>query len=89
MRSADAAGRGKLIHAPDLMARARSAFYTSTLKAGQSSLRAPEPSEHLRECGGRRYAVLADGNGILAVYAVSANDRLRRVDAWPEELAGI
>lgn len=89
MRNPDAAGRVQLIHAPDLMSRARSAFYTATLKAGQSSLRAPEPSEHLRAWGGRRYAVLADGKGILAVFAVSANDRLRRVETWPEELGRI
>jgi hypothetical protein len=59
------------------------------LKAGRSSLRTPEPSEHVRELDGRRYAVLADGLGVLAVYAVNTHDHLTRIETWPEELGRI
>lgn len=78
----------RMVYAPDLMCRAFSAFRTATLKAG-ATVQQPGSSDYLQEVDGRRYAVLANAKGILAVYAVSANDRLRRIETWPKVLEAI
>jgi hypothetical protein len=41
----------------------------------------------IRQHGGRRYVVLENMHGVLAVYRVMPSGRIRQLDDWPAALA--
>jgi hypothetical protein len=47
----------------------------------------PANTSGIRQHGGRRYVVLENGNGILAVYRLAPSGRIQRLADWPKALA--
>ena len=73
----------------ELMARALRAYWIAARKAGTD---ADIPSNwhsgrsRVEEVSDKRYAVLRNGGGVLAVYRVRNDGMLKRLRRWPSEL---
>lgn len=46
----------------------------------------PANTSDVREYGGKKYVVLKNTNGILAVYRIKNDGILKRMKRWPKEL---
>jgi hypothetical protein len=66
----------------DIMRRAFAAWY----RTGHRGLSTPDSDSCVQIAGGLRYAVLRGGGGVLAVYRVQNNGRLKGLRRWPKEL---
>lgn len=61
----------------DPLLRAKSAWY----RAGNSEQ--PASTSHVTEYEGRKYVVLENVNGLLAIYRVTVGGQLKRLKRWP------
>jgi hypothetical protein len=70
----------------DLQARAVTAWFKECKREGKT-YEQPSGGTGVTEFHGRRYVVLSNANGILAVYRVRPDGILKRLKRWPPELA--
>jgi len=66
--------------------RAFAAWFRAGKRAGATSPDIPANDSYLCELAGRRYVILQNINGIMAVYRVKTNGILREMRRWPREL---
>lgn len=69
-----------------LISRAFAAYFRSAAREGIPSPDMPANDSHLCELGGKRYVVLHNVNGVLAVYRVRNDGVLKGLKRWPKEL---
>jgi hypothetical protein len=71
-----------------LLVRAMSAYYRQGRREGHTDeqITIPANSSFLAELGGKRYVVLENVNGVLAVYRVRNDGVLKGLKRWPREL---
>lgn len=72
----------------DLTRRALAAYW----KAGKENPRLDQPengASHLEDNEGRRYVVLSNVNGTLAVYRLRNDGQLKRLKRWPKEIESL
>jgi hypothetical protein len=70
----------------ELVTRASRAYFTASKKKGCSAPDQPSSSSDVTEIAGKRYVVLNNVNGILAVYGLKNDGVLKRLEHWPESL---
>jgi hypothetical protein len=72
----------------ELVRRAMSAYYRSGYREGLSDQQVtiPANTSDVREHDGKRYVVLENVNGVLAVYRVRNDGILKGLKRWPKEL---
>jgi hypothetical protein len=70
----------------DLLGRAFSAYFARAAREGWIPDQ-PANYSDVREVDGREYVVLENVRGVLAVYRVRTNGRLKYLRRWPRELA--
>ena len=70
----------------ELVARAMRAYLIASKKEGCDSPAQPSDSSAVTEFAGKRYVVLNNVNGILAVYGLKNDGVLNRLGRWPESL---
>ena len=70
----------------ELTRRAFAAYFR--MGDGLSSLAQPANTSGVVEHKGRKYVVLENSNGVLAVYRVRNQGVLRRLKRWPAALRG-
>lgn len=68
-----------------IMNRTLSAYFGS-LRITGSIVDQPANTSGIRECKGKRYAVLENIKSILAVYRIKNDGYLKRLKRWPSEL---
>lgn len=64
----------------ELIRRAMAAYF----RAGNTGQ--PGQGSEVRDIEGRRYAVLRDADGVLAVYRLTSQGKLRVLRRWPREV---
>ena len=64
----------------DEVTRAMAAWFRS----GQSIQ--PSNTSGVRVCKGKKYVVLENANGILAVYRIKVDGFLKRLKRWPKDI---
>jgi len=64
----------------DYLSRAMAAYF----RAGNTIQ--PANSSGVQECNGKKYVVLRNVNGILAVYRITTSGQLKKLKRWPMEL---
>jgi hypothetical protein len=71
-----------------LIVRAMSAYYRQGHREGHTDqqITIPANTSYLAELGGKRYVVLENVNGVLAVYRVRNDGVLKGLKRWPKEL---
>jgi hypothetical protein len=71
-----------------LIVRAMSAYYRQGHREGltDQQITIPANTSFLAETGGKRYVVLENANGVLAVYRVRNDGVLKGLKRWPKEL---
>jgi hypothetical protein len=74
-------------HHEPLIERAFAAYFALAAREGVTSPAMPSGSSHLCEPDGRRYVILRNVGGVLAVYRVRSSGLLRRLRRYPPELA--
>lgn len=70
----------------DLIRRALAAYYRSADHSGVAALQAPGQDSRVTECEGRRYVVLTNTSGVLAVYRVRNDGMLKGLRRWPNAI---
>jgi hypothetical protein len=70
----------------DVMSRAFAAYFKQAKRDGIYSPDQPANSSSVMKANGHDYAVLANGNGTLAVYRIRNDGMLKRLKRWPAEL---
>jgi hypothetical protein len=65
--------------------RAMGAYYKAAEKAGEHASHPRAPELWTSEAG-RYYVVLRNVNGVLAVYRVKNDEKLKRLKRWPSDL---
>jgi hypothetical protein len=72
----------------EVMERAFRAYFRAGRREGYLDSQINQPANYscVQWHDGRDYAVLRNGNGILAVYRMKADGSLRGVDRWPKAL---
>jgi hypothetical protein len=70
----------------ELVTRAMRAYFIASKKEGGESPAQPSNSSAVTEFEGKRYVVLNNVNGILAVYGLKNDGVLKRLGRWPESL---
>jgi hypothetical protein len=72
----------------ELVRRAMAAYYRSGHREGlaDEQITIPANTSDVHERSGKRYVVLENVNGILAVYRVRNDGVLKGLKRWPKEL---
>ena len=70
----------------ELTSRAFAAYFRAAARNGVASPDQPANSSGVQEHGAKRYVVLANVNGILAVYRVRSDGILKGLKRWPKEI---
>jgi hypothetical protein len=68
----------------ELMARATRAYFAAAREG--SALIPSRSSSGVEECGGKRYCVLRNVDGVLACYRVRNDGMLKRLRRWPKDI---
>ena len=69
-----------------LTQRAFAAYFREAARGGAYSPDQPANDSGVKEAGGKRYVVLRNVNGVLAVYRVRNDGVLKGLKRWPKEL---
>lgn len=70
----------------DVVSRALRSYFKTARKEGYSAAQPSVVGSHQQEVADRSYVVLRNGSGILAVFRIRTNDKLKRLRRWPTEL---
>lgn len=66
--------------------RASAALYRQTLREGVQFNQPSSDSGIRADSNGRKYVVLENISGVLAVYRIKTDGTLRRMKRWPKEI---
>jgi hypothetical protein len=69
----------------ELLTRAMHAFFVAARKNGLM-FDQPSNSSGVQEFAGKRYVILQNANGVLAIYRVRNDGMLKRLRRWPDSL---
>ena len=69
-----------------ILARAFAAYYRSASRDGVPSPDQPANTSYVTEHEGKRYVVLENVNGVLAVYRIRTSGALKELRRWPKEI---
>jgi hypothetical protein len=78
--------KGKIVTSDEeLLTRAMHAFFVASRKNGLV-FDQPSNSSDVQQFAGKRYVILQNVNGVLAIYRVRNDGMLKRLKRWPDNL---